>query len=33
VVWLPAKSPGCEVRGTLGAGTGAVVEISAGGAA
>jgi len=33
VVWLPAKSPGCEVRGTLGAGAGAVVEISAGGAA
>ena len=33
VVWLPAKSPGCEVRATLGVGAGAVVEISAGGAA
>jgi NADH-quinone oxidoreductase subunit G len=33
VVWLPAKSAGSEVRSTLGVGTGAVVEISAGGAA
>jgi NADH-quinone oxidoreductase subunit G len=32
VVWLPARSPGCELRGTLGVGAGAVVEISFGGA-
>jgi NADH-quinone oxidoreductase subunit G len=31
VVWLPAKSPGSEVRGTLGVGAGAVVEVSFGG--
>jgi NADH-quinone oxidoreductase subunit G len=33
VVWLPAKSVGSEVRSTLGAGNGAVVEIWAGGTA
>src|SRR5262249_6047989 len=33
VVWVPAKSPGCEVRATLGVGAGAVVEIAPGGAA
>jgi NADH-quinone oxidoreductase subunit G len=33
VVWLPAKSAGSDVRGSLGVGAGAVVEISAGGAA
>ncbi len=31
VAWLPAKSPGSEVRGTLGVGAGAVVDISFGG--
>ncbi|HST66574.1 MAG TPA: molybdopterin dinucleotide binding domain-containing protein, partial [Mycobacteriales bacterium] len=30
VVWLPANSPGSTVRSTLGAGAGAVVEISGG---
>jgi NADH-quinone oxidoreductase subunit G len=30
VVWLPANSPGSTVRPTLGAGAGAVVEISGG---
>jgi NADH-quinone oxidoreductase subunit G len=33
VVWLPAKSPGCTVHRDLGVGSGAVVHISAGGAA
>jgi NADH-quinone oxidoreductase subunit G len=33
VVWLPAKSPGCAVHRDLGVGPGAVVQISAGGAA
>jgi NADH-quinone oxidoreductase subunit G len=32
VVWLPANSPGSTVRATLGAGTGAAVEISGGAA-
>jgi NADH-quinone oxidoreductase subunit G len=30
VVWLPGNSPGSTVRPTLGAGAGAVVEISGG---
>jgi NADH-quinone oxidoreductase subunit G len=33
VVWLPMRSPGSEVRAGLGAGPGAVVTLSAGGAA
>ena len=33
VVWLPMRSPGSEVRAQLGAGPGAVVRLSAGGAA
>jgi NADH-quinone oxidoreductase subunit G len=32
VVWLPANSPGSQVRRTLGAGTGSIVSIAAGGA-
>jgi NADH-quinone oxidoreductase subunit G len=33
VVWLPMRSPGSEIRASLGAGPGAVVRLSAGGAA
>ena len=33
VVWVPTNSPGSTVRRTLGATSGAVVRISAGGAA
>jgi len=33
VVWLPMRSPRSEVRAVLGAGPGAVVTLSAGGAA
>ena len=33
VVWLPMRAPGAEVRAGLGAGPGAVVTLSAGGAA
>jgi NADH-quinone oxidoreductase subunit G len=31
VVWLPTNSNGCHVHASLGAGSGAVVRISAGG--